>query len=310
MYSSSDGSIKEALRTVHCIVRPHFWAYLIAGRPVQVYTYRMEDGLYYNLSFDEYRQIDAINQSALTRGTKSAAHMKAYLEGGNEPTNKKALLIGSLCHTAVLEPHLLDHQFAVLPKVDKRTRQGKEVMEDFHKIHGHKMAVTQEEMDQALAISESVHAHPAAAKWLQDGSPEVTAVWTAPNGVRCKGRIDWLPKVKGNTKHRLVDLKTTTDASPRFAKSVAAYDYHLQAAFYLEGYRALTGKDAEFVFIAVEKEPPYAVGVYTLDLLALDYGRERFMDSLMLYKEARDSGEWKGYSDEARVLSLPSWATT
>lgn len=274
------------------------------------YTNRMEDGLHFDLSFDEYRDIKAINQSALTRGARSAAHMKAYLDGGNEPTNKKALLMGSLVHTAVLEPHLLTAQFAILPEVDKRTREGKQIMEDFNAINSTKLAITQKEMDTAIGIRDSVRSHPAAAKFLSEGQAEVTAVWTAHNGIRCKGRIDWLPKVRGNSKHRLVDLKTTIDASSNFAKSIASYDYHLQAAFYLDAYRTLTGKDAEFVFIAVEKEPPYAVGVYTLDLLALDYGRERYMDALLTYKESCDSGEWKGYSDEVKTLTLPSWATS
>ena len=270
----------------------------------------MEDGLYYDLTFDEYRAIPAINQSALTRGTRSAAHMKAYLDGGNEPKNKSALMMGSLVHTAVLEPRLLNEQFAVLPNVDRRTSSGKQIMEDFNAIHGTKLHVKSTEMEQALAIRDSVRSHPAAAKLLSDGQAEVTAVWTAPNGVRCKGRIDWLPKVKGNAKHRLVDLKTTTDASRNFSKSIASYDYHLQAAFYLDAYRTLTGKDADFVFIAVEKDPPYAVGVYNLDLLALDYGRERYMDSLFAYNECMKSGKWQGYSDEIKTLTLPSWATS
>jgi len=61
--------------------------------------------------------------------------------------------------------------------------------------------------------------------------------------------------------HTLVDIKTTDDASPdAFARTVTTFGYHLQAAHYL----TMTGAE-NFIFVAVERKAPYAVGIYRLD---------------------------------------------
>ena len=67
----------------------------------------------------------------------------------------------------------------------------------------------------------------------------------------------------------IVDLKTTMDASPdAFARTAANFNYPLQAAYYVDGLQAagIASPDAvtSFVFLVVEKTPPYGVAVYTL----------------------------------------------
>ena len=110
-------------------------------------------------------------------------------------------------------------------------------------------------MDAALAMAAAVRSHQAAAELLRDGQAEQSFWWDdADTGLRCKCRPDWL---NGAT---VIDLKTTTDASPAgFAKSCATFRYHVQASHYLAGLPA-----ERFIFIAVEKVYPYAVGVYQL----------------------------------------------
>ncbi len=64
-----------------------------------------------------------------------------------------------------------------------------------------------------------------------------------------------------------------------------------------------------FVFIAVEKTPPYAVALYELDAEAVDLGRALARRDLARYANARDFGVWPGYPDAVQSLSLPKWAT-
>jgi exodeoxyribonuclease VIII len=101
-----------------------------------------------------------------------------------------------------------------------------------------------------------------------------------------------------------VDLKTTTDASPKgFAKSVAQWRYHIQQNHYLAGTFA-----ERFVFIAVEKTYPYAVGVYELDETAALHGEAERRNNLQTIADCRAIAEWPGYGNTIQPLSLPNWA--
>jgi hypothetical protein len=65
---------------------------------------------------------------------------------------------------------------------------------------------------------------------------------------------------------------------------------------------------SHFVFIAVEKTAPYAVGVYCLDAASIAVGRERNMKHLDLFEACHTSGKWPAYSSEIETISLPAWA--
>jgi hypothetical protein len=145
----------------------------------------------------------------------------------------------------------------------------------------------------------AVREHPAAAALLQSGKAEQSFWWDdQATGLRCKCRPDWYC---GAT---VVDLKTTTDASPAgFAKSVANFRYHVQQEHYLAG----TFAD-RFIFIAVEKAYPFAVGVYQLDADAMAHGAELRRQNMQLIADCRAIGEWPGYGTGIESLSLPSWA--
>jgi exodeoxyribonuclease VIII len=136
------------------------------------------------------------------------------------------------------------------------------------------------------------------------GKAETTHMWTdATTGVECKCRPDWL------TSNLIVDLKTTEDASPRgFQRSVANYRYHVQAAWYLDGIEAVTGtRPDQFIFICVEKKPPYAVGVYAADAEMIQIGAETAARDLEVYATCKAADAWPSYSDQIEPLSLPAW---
>ncbi len=83
----------------------------------------------------------------------------------------------------------------------------------------------------------------------------------------------------------------------------------MQAAHYLQGYRELTGWDADhFTFVAVENEPPYAIGIYRLDEPSLMSGRMLMEKAAMAYRQAKQPAGWHGYSPDIQTISVPSWA--
>jgi len=108
----------------------------------------------------------------------------------------------------------------------------------------------------------------------------------------------------------IADIKTTQDASPQaFARDVVKYSYHLSAAMYAYGYELVTGRKLEsFVFIVVEKNPPYAVAVYELDQASMQAGYRLYRQAIDKYNECTRTGHWPGYSDAIQSLSLPNWA--
>jgi hypothetical protein len=206
-----------------------------------------------------------------------------------------AMKLGSLTHCAVLEPDQLASRYGIAP--DRRTNAGKAAVAEMEAAGIE--AVTAPEMEQAMAMAASVRSHQAAAALLRDGKAE-QSFWfdDVATGLRCKCRPDWYT---GST---IVDLKTTVDASPKgFAKSVAQWRYHVAQVHYLAGTFA-----ERFVFIAVEKFYPYAVGVYELDADAVQFGDYERRSNLQTIADCRAISEWPGYGNTIQPLSLPKWA--
>ena len=248
----------------------------------------------------DYHADPAVSASHLHAVAKSPYHyFSRYLNPERiapEPT--AAMRLGSLVHCAVLEPEELGKRYGVC--APRNTKAGKEQAERMAAAGIE--AVTGSDMELALAMADAVHSHQAAAELLRNGQAEQSFWWDdSATGLRCKCRPDWYD---GTT---VVDLKTTTDASPAgFARSVATFRYHVQASHYLAG---LHGAE-RFVFIAVEKTAPYAVAVYELDAAAMAAGDELRQRDMRVIADCQATKEWPGYGDTCQALSLPSWALT
>jgi hypothetical protein len=94
-----------------------------------------------------------------------------------------------------------------------------------------------------------------------------------------------------------------TPSPAPFARACATFGYHTQAAHYLNGTFA-----ERFIFIAVEKTYPYAVGVYELDAAAMAAGAEQCRIGLQTISDCRAINEWPGYTTTCDTISMPNWA--
>jgi len=224
----------------------------------------------------DYHADPAISASHLHAVAASPYHYWKRFLDPNRPKvpPTPAMRLGSLVHCAVLEPDELSRRYAIAP--DRRTKEGKAAAAELEAMGLELVAPA--DMEQAMAMAASVR---------RDDTI---------SGLRCKCRPDWM------TNDTLVDLKTTTDASPAgFARSVAHWRYHVQADHYQAGTFA-----RRFVFIAVEKTYPYAVGVYELDNDAMDHAIVLRRQNLQTIADCRAISEWPGYG--AQTISLPKWA--
>ena len=103
---------------------------------------------------------------------------------------------------------------------------------------------------------------------------------------------------------------STGDSSAEgFAKSVWKFGYHRQQAFYQDAVHQLTGEFLPFVFIAVEKDPPYSVGVYDLSDEFAEAGYNEVESAINRLVKCRESGIWErdGYG-EIVTLRAPRWS--
>jgi exodeoxyribonuclease VIII len=258
----------------------------------------------------DYHRHSAVSKSHLDLVARSPKHYWArYLDPNRvEPEPTPAMLMGTALHTHVLELDQWDARYVMAPEgIDRRTKQGKAEWEAFSVAATGRTVISKADADTVMRMARSVFEHPAAAMLLgMAGKAETTWMWTdEATGLECKCRPDWL-----TDDHRLiVDLKTTEDASPKgFQKSVAAWRYHVQAAWYLGGLTQATGTcPDQFIFIVVEKKPPYAVAVYAADADMIAAGAKQARLDLDTLAVCKAADAWPGYSDQIETISLPPW---
>lgn len=225
-----------------------------------------------------------------------AADLKAHLVKLNEIRPGKLSTSGSR------------HELANLLRANgQQVTLWSDVLAEWTENNPGRVVLSPEVWDQLHAMRDAVHNHPAAHALLTGvpGEAEKSVYWNDPTtGVLCRCRPDWW-----RDDDVLVDLKTTDDASPEgFAKSMANWRYDVQAPYYMDGVKLATGRNVKaFVFVAVEKKPPYAVGVYVLDSDSLELGRAQYQHDLRIYAECVRTGEWPGYGDKIQTISLPAW---
>lgn len=270
-------------------------------------TLEVANRVVYDMPAEEYHspRLGIASKSALDQIARSPAHYRAWLETPREPT--PAMVFGSLTHLYVFEPAKCLLNVVVEPSFgDCRTKLNKERRDVWREENKDKQWVSQEDWDKVRGIGDAVHKHPIAAKLISQCQAEVSCFWLdAQTGLECRARVDgWVPSMRIG-----LDLKTTSDASrDEFAKSVWNFRYMCQEAFYRDGIEAASKMLVKaFLFIAVEKEPPYAVATYTLDDAAVARGRELIASDMATLRRCIDEDAWPAYGESTQILSLPQW---
>jgi len=73
--------------------------------------------------------------------------------------------------------------------------------------------------------------------------------------------------------------------------------------------RGLTNNDArDYVFIAVEKESPYAVAIYEVSQEIIELAMSEINPVLARYRACLENDTWPGYSEQIEPLRLPKYA--
>ena len=295
-------------------------AQLAPSAPTSITQYA--PGIHLDVPAEVYhrKELGVVNCGALKQLAQTPAHYRAWL-ADTEDKETPAKNFGRALHCAVLEPELFEATYIIardhpFRRVADRNRNAKNPSAETIKAcaywdawareMGDKIEISHDDAIVLRGIQQSVKAHPIASKLFTGGVAEATVVWTDPQtGLLCKARLDYYIESRG----LCVDLKSTEDASPAgFAKSVANYTYHVQHSHYSDGMLCLGKPLRAFLFVAVEKTPPYAVAVHCINDEAEARGqdlRRRGMDTI---NDSLKADSWPGYAPTIHTLALPRWA--
>lgn len=264
-------------------------------------------GAHRNVPNDTYHQriLGVVSKGALDAVDRSPLHYQSWLTEPDEDT--PALAFGRAFHCALLEPERFRQSFAVEPDFgDCRKTDNKASRDAWRRDHAAHELITADTDGAIGNMVKAVRSHELASLILRDGEPELTLTWKdAASGLLCKVRPDYYV----GKRRMCVDFKSTLDASEEaFAKDVAKYRYHVQDALYRFGCDA-TGQTVDhFLFVAVEKAPPFAVNVHTLDADGVGRGYSRARSNIQTLAECMKTGKFPGYEPTIHTIQLPPWA--
>lgn len=281
------------------------------------------EGVSENIPAADYHRSFGMTKSGLVMLHRSPAHFYHWLTSEPEPSTK-AMSLGTVTHTLLFEPHKFEKETAIIPsdapsKPTKAMLEAKKPSEEslakiawwekFAKETEGKTLISEDELAQAKAMVSAVLSHEDIVPLLNHPSAKAEVSINATENVLgldipCKMRCDLLTE-DGKT---IVDLKTCEDASQDgFQRTFLNYGYWMQAAHYIATAR-LAGVPVErFVFVAVEKNAPHCVALYSVNADAFEKGfaiRKRLLE---VYASCVASGKFPAYSKGMSNLTLPSW---
>ena len=244
----------------------------------------------------EYNQAEGIRRSDLWKMEESPEKFKWCLDHPME--QPPALVFGSACHKAVLEPKDFFDEYAIAPNVDKRTKEGKETWARFAEENEGKEIISADDYAVMQEMAEAIKRCPLADKLINGkGQTEQAYFWTdKATGEACKIKCDRV--VTFNRRKYLVDYKTTAAADTfHFNSSIWKFAYHLQAGMYAEGWKIANKKRRlpGFLFVAQEKKPPYSVNVIEVSEEVMKAGLAKFHELLGKYHDCKVLDYWPGY---------------
>ena len=260
----------------------------------------------------DYYKIKALSHSMLSCLAQNPMECRMRYVDDPPSLPKKdsaAFAMGHAVHCLALEPNEFSNRFAIAPKCDRRTNQGKADWAQFLVDCEGKELLDDQEYEDALDCVQALNNH-----------PEFAAIMAQPRRVEAEYHFDLFghrfkakPDCIIDSMRLIVDIKTTDDASPhRWQWSAVDYGYHRQQIIYQEALRQATGKKYRFYFAVVEKPKPSTRGIpptvalYELDAGAVLMGFEDTQRLVRNYEDRTADGWWQQpYSNGIVPLRLP-----
>jgi len=234
------------------------------------------------MELDYHKDISSISKSGLDLVHKAPIFYKHFRLDAKDFTSTKPLIIGQASHMYLLEK---DDFFLNYSVSDRKTSEGNINMEDFKHMENQ---------------SKIIHSIPEFASIFKNGITEKTyKSRDLETGAAIKCRVDLIDESRGI----IIDPKFVEDASPRgFKHSAYKYRYHVQDVFYKRILQQNGIKINHFIFLAIEKKPPYAYGLYVINEEMHQYAELEINEDLSVYVECMRTGVWNSYTSKVMEL--------
>lgn len=256
----------------------------------------------YDVPEATYHAFPAMSASGMKEFRKAPGYWKWMRENPSPDTS--ARLEGRLVHMALGEPG----RFAAeVVRVDgSRNATAVKADIEFYRSQGKTVCKT-EQAEEALAIAAYCRSHPLVSQILKAGKSEVTLLWKDPeSGAQCKARIDWL-----TPNGVLCDWKSFGPVwnENEIERQIRSMNYHFQADFYLQGYRAVFAKEPQaFYNIMIRNELPYDVAVREIATQSLEEARPYIGDILKRFSVCQQNDVWPMTPPEVQTIVVkPFW---
>ena len=229
-----------------------------------------------------------------------------------EPDDRKTFDIGRAAHRQILGA---GGEYATIPEETlaangaASTKEAKAFIADCREAGLTPLKAAEVEQIEALAVVASEKL--ASMGITLDPDRSELAVLAEIDGVWCRAMIDNAP---ADPRLPLYDFKTTENASPEACmRAIMNYGYDVQAAHYLDTWKAATGEDRRFRFIFQEKAAPYEVCVVELHDAPDDEAdwmldaRSKAREARRLWGECLQLRYWPGYPPRVAVVGAPAY---
>ena len=260
-------------------------------------------GLNHDISNEDYHaDREYVSSSSLKLMNKCPREFyKKYIKGEEEDEDDKGkdnpnLVFGSFLHSIVLEPELVQSEYAIF---DGGRKAGK-AWQEFKASDAAqgKTIVTKSQEAKAYMLKDVMSENKEALSLLENGVAEQT-LCVEIEGVKIKVRADFLNEGRG-----VVDLKTTGNGVTyeEVQQTIMQWDYALSAALYADAFTQFTGEKHDFYFIFLAKNQ-MGCEVYKASDSMIEFGRKKYMKAIKAINAARESGHW--FNNGIMEISLP-----
>ena len=223
-----------------------------------------------------------------------------------------SMILGSAVDCKLLEPQLFENKFIVCPKIDRRTKAGKEQYLNLLSIsEAENKIIINEELNLKANLMVDQLLNNKLSKYLLNHTNESQKkVSFTYKGYQIKGIIDGIGEFEDG-KNFIFDLKTTNDADPKFwSKQIINWMYHLQAYIYQTAV-AFKVEKPDFYHIVIENVEPYKVMVFKFSPNMLNLGGKIFRKIMKDFEYCDKNNLWfEGYEfDNQNILEIdfPEW---
>ena len=265
----------------------------------------LEDGMgpgVYSLSDEEYNDLDMARWSEVKLMLDCPAEYKHRKDHGTKPTASMSL--GSMVHSMVLEPAMVNSRYVRHEKLDRRTKAGKERWKELQEEADGRELVEASVFDQAMGLADKLgRAMSSELHGWRDARKELAVVGEILS-IPAKCKIDLV--IDG----QVWDVKTTKDLSPRnFMTSCFRLGYYGQIATYQELLDQHEDGTEMGGIIAVQTVGAPVVHVLRFSDEAKRLGRKMRFEAWTRLRMCRDEQVWPGYRF-GEELGVPGWAWT